>query len=206
MCWLRSGAADVIAAVKFAAMHNVLTAVRGGGHNIAGSALSDGGLTIDLSNMRSVDVDPAQKTVRVQGGALLADVDHETQAFGLAVPFGINSTTGVAGLTLGGGFGWMSRAFAHAGYPMDVEALLIVEVEGSDAEMDAMLERIIEIARKHGVKTIRESQSATEAALIWKGRKSAFGATGRIADYICMDATDCGSPTCFMQVTATCIR
>ena len=81
------------------------------------------------------------------------------------------------------------EAFAQAGYPMDVEALLIVEVEGSDAEMDAMLERIIEIARRHGVKTIKESQSATEAALIWKGRKSAFGATGRIADYICMDGT-----------------
>lgn len=81
------------------------------------------------------------------------------------------------------------EAFANAGYPMDVEALLIVEVEGSDAEMDAMLERIIEIARRHGVKTIKESQSATEAALIWKGRKSAFGATGRIADYICMDGT-----------------
>ena len=81
------------------------------------------------------------------------------------------------------------EAFAHAGYPMDVEALLIVEVEGSDAEMDAMLERIIAIARKHDVKTIKESQSATEAALIWKGRKSAFGATGRIADYICMDGT-----------------
>src|SRR5690606_10040734 len=81
------------------------------------------------------------------------------------------------------------EAFAQAGYPMDVGALLIVEVEGSDAEMEAMLARIIEIARRHGVKTIRESQSATEAALIWQGRKSAFGATGRIADYICMDGT-----------------
>ncbi len=81
------------------------------------------------------------------------------------------------------------EAFAHAGYPMDVEALLIVEVEGSDAEMDAMLARIIEIAGRHGVKVIKESQSASEAALIWKGRKSAFGATGRIADYICMDGT-----------------
>ncbi|MGR3292191.1 MAG: FAD-binding oxidoreductase [Paracoccaceae bacterium] len=109
-----TGAADVVAAVKFAAKHNVLTSVRGGGHNIAGSAPTDGGLPIDLSNMRGVDFDPVQKMVRVQGGALLADVDHETQAFGLAVPFGINSTTGVAGLTLGGGFGWMSRAFAHA--------------------------------------------------------------------------------------------
>ena len=81
------------------------------------------------------------------------------------------------------------EAFAKAGYPMDVEALLIVEVEGSEAEMDAMLASIIDIARRHGVTTIRESQSATEAALIWKGRKSAFGATGRIADYICMDGT-----------------
>ena len=81
------------------------------------------------------------------------------------------------------------EAFAKAGYPLDVEALLIVEVEGSEAEMDAMLADICDIARKHGVKTVRESQSATEAALIWKGRKSAFGATGRIADYICMDGT-----------------
>ncbi len=81
------------------------------------------------------------------------------------------------------------EAFAHAGYPLDVEALLIVEVEGSEAEMEAMLARIIAIAKKHKVKTIRESQSAMEAALIWKGRKSAFGATGQIADYICMDGT-----------------
>jgi glycolate oxidase len=81
------------------------------------------------------------------------------------------------------------EAFAGAGYPMDVEALLIVEVEGSEAEMEAMLASIIEIARRHGVKVVKESQSATEAALIWKGRKSAFGATGRIADYICMDGT-----------------
>ncbi|KQS91156.1 MULTISPECIES: FAD-linked oxidase C-terminal domain-containing protein [unclassified Rhizobium] len=81
------------------------------------------------------------------------------------------------------------EAFAQAGYPMDVEALLIVEVEGSEAEMEAMLASIIAIARRHGVSTIKESQSATEAALIWKGRKSAFGATGRIADYICMDGT-----------------
>ena len=81
------------------------------------------------------------------------------------------------------------EAFAHAGYPLDVGALLIVEVEGSEAEMDDMLKSIVEIARKHRVKTVRECQSATEAALIWKGRKSAFGATGRIADYICMDGT-----------------
>lgn len=81
------------------------------------------------------------------------------------------------------------EAFAGAGYPSDVEALLIVEVEGSEDEMDDMLKSIIEIAGRHGVKVVKESQSATQAALIWKGRKSAFGATGRIADYICMDGT-----------------
>ena len=81
------------------------------------------------------------------------------------------------------------EAFAHAGYPLDVEALLIIEVEGSDAEMEAMLARIVTIAQQYNVKTIKESKSALETALIWKGRKSAFGATGRIADYICMDGT-----------------
>ncbi len=81
------------------------------------------------------------------------------------------------------------EAFAHAGYPLDVEALLIIEVEGSDAEMDFTLGRIVEIAKRHGVKTVKESKSAMETAAIWKGRKSAFGATGRVADYICMDGT-----------------
>jgi glycolate oxidase len=81
------------------------------------------------------------------------------------------------------------EAFAHAGYPLDAGAMLIIEVEGSDAEMEAELARIIDIARRHGVKTIRESKSAMETALIWKGRKSAFGATGRLADYVCMDGT-----------------
>jgi glycolate oxidase len=81
------------------------------------------------------------------------------------------------------------EAFANAGYPLDVEALLIVEVEGSEAEMDTMLGRIVDIARRNGVTTIRESRSAIETAAIWKGRKSAFGATGRISDYVCMDGT-----------------
>ena len=81
------------------------------------------------------------------------------------------------------------EGFAHAGYPLDVEAMLIIEVEGSDKEIDAQLARINAIAKKHNVKVMRESMSAMESALIWKGRKSAFGATGRIADYICMDGT-----------------
>ena len=81
------------------------------------------------------------------------------------------------------------EAFAHAGYPLDAGALLIIEVEGCDEEMDRQLAQICEIARRHGVMTIKESKSAMETAAIWKGRKSAFGATGRIADYICMDGT-----------------
>src|SRR5437660_1295173 len=81
------------------------------------------------------------------------------------------------------------EAFAHAGYPLDAGALLIIEVEGSEEEMETQLGKIVEIAKKHGVMTVRESKSAMETAAIWKGRKSAFGATGRIADYICMDGT-----------------
>jgi glycolate oxidase len=81
------------------------------------------------------------------------------------------------------------EAFAKAGYPLDVEALLIIEVEGSEAEMSDMLARIVAIAKDNNVTTIRESKSAMESAAIWKGRKSAFGATGRVADYICMDGT-----------------
>ncbi|MFN3852933.1 MAG: FAD-linked oxidase C-terminal domain-containing protein [Phreatobacter sp.] len=81
------------------------------------------------------------------------------------------------------------EAFAKAGYPLDVEAMLIIEVEGSEAEMEAMLARIVAIARRHGVAVVKESKSAMETAAIWKGRKSAFGATGRVADYICMDGT-----------------
>ncbi len=83
----------------------------------------------------------------------------------------------------------ITENFAHAGYPLDVEAMLIIEVEGSEPEIDADLARITAIAREHGVRVIRESMSAIESAQIWKGRKSAFGATGRIADYICMDGT-----------------
>ena len=81
------------------------------------------------------------------------------------------------------------EAFSHAGYPVGAGAMLIVEVEGSEAEMDAQLARIVAIARQHGVDTVRESKSAMETAAIWKGRKAAFGATGRVADYICMDGT-----------------
>ena len=105
------GATDVVQAIRFAADYKLLVAVRGGGHNIAGNAVCDGGLMIDLSQMKSVRVDPTSKRAWVEPGATLADLDRETQAFGLALPTGINSTTGVAGLTLGGGFGWITRKF-----------------------------------------------------------------------------------------------
>ncbi len=104
-----AGTADVLASVAFARNHGLPLAVRGGGHNIAGSALCDDGLVVDLSAMKSVRIDPDRRRAYVEGGATLRDFDHEAQAFGLATPLGINSTTGVAGLTLGGGFGWLSR-------------------------------------------------------------------------------------------------
>ncbi len=100
-----AGVADVIEAVRFAREHELLVSVRGGGHNVAGTAVCDGGLVIDLSAMTAVRVDPEARTAWVQAGATWADVDHETQAFGLATPGGVVSDTGVAGLTLGGGIG-----------------------------------------------------------------------------------------------------
>ncbi len=100
---------DVVRAVLFARDRGLPLAVRGGGHNIAGSAMVDDGVVVDLSLMKSVRVDAVARRVTVEGGATLADLDAATQAYGLATPVGINSTTGIAGLTLGGGFGWLSR-------------------------------------------------------------------------------------------------
>jgi FAD/FMN-containing dehydrogenase len=114
---------DVVSAVRFARAHRLIVSVRGGGHNIAGNAVCDDGLMIDLSPMRTVRVDPATRTARVEAGATLAEVDQATQALGLATPLGINSTTGVAGLTLGGGFGWLSRRFG-----LTVDNLLSADV------------------------------------------------------------------------------
>ena len=100
---------DVQATVRFAAAHRMLLSVRGGGHHIAGNAVAEGGLVIDLSGMRAISIDTEKRCARVGAGALLSDLDRESQAHGLATPLGINSTTGVAGLTLGGGFGWLTR-------------------------------------------------------------------------------------------------
>ncbi|TMQ65704.1 MAG: FAD-binding oxidoreductase [Candidatus Eisenbacteria bacterium] len=125
-----TGAADVMRAVGFAREHGLLLAVRGGGHNIAGNAVCDGGLMIDLSPMKSVRVDPAARTARVEPGVRLGEFDREAQAFGLATPLGINSTTGVAGFTLGGGFGWISRK-----HGLTVDNLLSVDLVTADGKL-----------------------------------------------------------------------
>jgi FAD/FMN-containing dehydrogenase len=116
-------AEDVVQAVRFAHDHHVLMSVRGAGHNIAGNALSDGGLLVDLSLMKGVEVNAAARTAKVEPGVTLGEFDKATQAHGLATPVGINSTTGIAGLTLGGGFGWLSRK-----YGLTIDNLISAEV------------------------------------------------------------------------------
>jgi FAD/FMN-containing dehydrogenase len=102
-----AGAADVMACVRFASEHGLTVSVRGGGHSIAGKAICDDGLMIDLSAMKGIRVDPAGRTVRAEPGLTIGEFDRETQAFGLATTMGVISTTGIAGLTLGGGMGWL---------------------------------------------------------------------------------------------------
>jgi FAD/FMN-containing dehydrogenase len=125
-----AGAGDVVNAVRFARENDLLVSVRGGGHNIAGKAVCDGGLMIDLSRMRSVQVDPVKRTARVQGGGLLGDLDREAQVFGLATTAGVVTHTGVGGLTLGGGVGRMARKHGLA-----CDNLLAVELVTADGDV-----------------------------------------------------------------------
>jgi FAD/FMN-containing dehydrogenase len=122
-------AGDAREAVRLAAEYDLLTAIQGAGHNIAGNSVCDGGLVISFKEMRGVQVDADTGRVRVQPGATLGDVDAATQAHGLAVPTGINSTTGISGLTLGGGFGWLSRK-----HGMTIDNLLAAEVVTATGE------------------------------------------------------------------------
>jgi FAD/FMN-containing dehydrogenase len=124
------GAGDVVAAIDFVRSHDLSFSVRAGGHNVAGRAMSEGGLTIDLSRLRSVEVDLASLTVRVGAGATLGDIDHVTQAFGLAVPVGLVSETGVAGLTLHGGMGWQTRLRG-----LTLDNLVSVEIVTADGRL-----------------------------------------------------------------------
>ena len=125
-----TGTADVVTALDFAREHDLLFSVRGGGHNVAGHALCDGGLMIDLSRMKGVHVDPDARTTRAQPGVDLGNLDRETQLFGLATPTGIVSKTGLAGLTLGGGFGWLTRK-----YGFTADNLLSADVVTADGRV-----------------------------------------------------------------------
>jgi FAD/FMN-containing dehydrogenase len=131
-----SGVADVIATVNFAREHGILTSVKAGGHNIAGNALADGGIVIDLANMKGVYVDPVTRRARVQGGATWGDFDRETAVHGLATTGGLISSTGVSGLTLGGGFGWLMRK-----HGMAVDNLVSVEMVTAQGEVITASER-----------------------------------------------------------------
>ncbi len=130
-----SGTADVVAAVNFAREHDLLVSVRSGGHNVAGTATNDGGIVSDLSAMRGVRVDPDACTARVQGGATWGDVDRETQLFGLATPGGNVSTTGVGGLTLHGGWGWLRRKYGYS-----VDNLISVDIVTADGRVQTASE------------------------------------------------------------------
>jgi len=125
-----AGTADVLEAVRFAATHGLLVSVRGGGHNVAGTAVCDAGLMIDLSPMKGIHVDPAGQTAWAQPGVLWQDFDHETQAFGLATTGGVVGETGIAGLTLGGGVGWLVRK-----HGLVCDNLLAADVVTADGQL-----------------------------------------------------------------------
>lgn len=124
-----AGVADVINCVDFARANNLLVAARGGGHNIAGNAVCDGGIMIDLSGMKSVRIDPVRHRTRAEPGLVWSEFDRETQAFGLAITGGQVSTTGIAGVTLGGGWGWLARKYGLAS-----DNLLSVDIVTADGQ------------------------------------------------------------------------
>jgi FAD/FMN-containing dehydrogenase len=123
---------DVAQVVRFAREHDLLLAIKGAGHNIAGRGVCDGGIVIDFAEMKAVNVDPGSQKAIVEAGCTLGDLDAATQPHGLAIPAGINSTTGIAGLTLGGGFGWLSRK-----HGLTVDNLLSAQVVTADGDRES---------------------------------------------------------------------
>jgi FAD/FMN-containing dehydrogenase len=131
-----AGAADVISAVNFARVHNLLVAVRSGGHSVSGKSVCDGGIVIDLSLMKGIRVNPSRRTAQAQTGLRLGEFDRETQAFGLATPTGLHPNTGIAGLTLGGGIGWLNGLYGLA-----CDNLISVDVVTADGRFLIASER-----------------------------------------------------------------
>lgn len=125
-----TGVEDVVTAVNFSKEHNLLFSIRSGGHNVAGTAIAEGGLVVDLSAMRNVTVDPDQRVAQAEGGVRFGDLDRETQKFNLAVPVGVVSETGAAGLTLHGGTGWLLRK-----HGLTMDNLLSVDIVTADGQL-----------------------------------------------------------------------
>ena len=165
-----AGVADVISAVKFGRQSGLPVAVRSGGHSFPGLSVADDALMIDLSPMKGVRVDPEKRTARVQAGVLLGELDKETQAFGLAVPSGIVTHTGVAGLTLGGGIGWIMRK-----HGLSVDQLISVDLvtaEGEFVKASADENATSSGACAAAAATSGSSRSSSSAACRWARRCS----------------------------------
>jgi FAD/FMN-containing dehydrogenase len=187
-----TGAADVVDALNFGREQGLPVSIKGGGHNVAGNAVNDGGIVIDLSQMRGIHVDPSTQRVRAQGGATWGDLDRETQLFGLAVPGGVVSTTGIAGLTLHGGAGHLRRK-----YGLSIDNLLSVDIVTADGvprrasatENDDLFWAVRGAGSNFGVVTSFEFQAhpigpmVMVGAIFYPPRKSGLRGRGGVRRY-----------------------